>query len=111
MRTASVLAAPSHSASGAREGLTLAAMCLGAMMTFLQITASASALSAIQEHLRISPGTLVWIPSAYTLLVASPGPVRRDHWQPARPQARMRAEADAYIAAFAAVEVTAPQGE
>jgi DHA2 family methylenomycin A resistance protein-like MFS transporter/DHA2 family multidrug resistance protein-like MFS transporter len=45
-------------------------MCLGAMTTFLLITASVSALSAIQDDLHVSPTGLVWIPSAYTLLVA-----------------------------------------
>ncbi|GAA3028137.1 MFS transporter [Streptomyces glomeratus] len=52
-------------------GVTLIAMCLGAMTTFLLITASVSALSAIQDDLHVSPSGLVWIPSAYTLLVAS----------------------------------------
>ncbi|MEU8034850.1 MFS transporter, partial [Streptomyces sp. NPDC049099] len=51
--------------------VTLIAMCLGAMTTFLLITASVSALSAIQDDLHVSPTGLVWIPSAYTLLVAS----------------------------------------
>jgi MFS family permease len=46
-------------------------MCLGAMTTFLLITASVSALGAIQDDLHLSPTGLVWIPSAYTLLVAS----------------------------------------
>ena len=51
--------------------LTLVAMCLGAAMTFLEITASVSGLTAIQADLQVSPGNAVWIPSAYTLLVAS----------------------------------------
>ncbi|MEW1685493.1 MFS transporter [Streptomyces sp. T12] len=46
-------------------------MCLGAMTTFLLITASVSAMSAIQNDLHVSPTGLVWIPSAYTLIVAS----------------------------------------
>ncbi|MFI0446381.1 MFS transporter [Actinomadura sp. 6N118] len=54
-----------------RELLTLVAMCLGVMMTFLLITATISALSAIQADLHVSPSTLIWIPSAYTLVVAS----------------------------------------
>lgn len=54
-----------------RELLTLVAMCLGVMMTFLLITATISALSAIQSDLRVSPSALIWIPSAYTLVVAS----------------------------------------
>lgn len=54
-----------------RELLTLVAMCMGVMMTFLLITATISALSAIQADLHVSPSTLIWIPSAYTLVVAS----------------------------------------
>ncbi|GAA4985185.1 hypothetical protein GCM10025734_08500 [Kitasatospora paranensis] len=46
-------------------------MCLGAMMTFVLITGAAAALSEIQADLRVAPGVLVWIPSAYTLAVAS----------------------------------------
>ncbi|MEH0624209.1 MFS transporter [Streptomyces stelliscabiei] len=53
------------------ELLTLAAMCLGVMMTFLLVTATISALSAIQADLHVGPGVLVWIPSAYTLVVAA----------------------------------------
>jgi hypothetical protein len=53
------------------EVLTLIAVCLGTMMTFLQITAATTALSAIQTDLHVSPTGLVWIPSAYALLVAS----------------------------------------
>ncbi|UUU34120.1 MFS transporter [Streptomyces sp. CA-210063] len=51
--------------------LTLAAMCLGVMMTFLLVTATISALSAIQADLHVGPGALIWIPSAYTLVVAA----------------------------------------
>ncbi|MCX5094750.1 MFS transporter [Streptomyces sp. NBC_00365] len=54
-----------------RELLTLVAMCLGVMMTFLLITATISALSAVQADLHVSPSALIWIPSAYTLVVAS----------------------------------------
>ncbi|WP_063794871.1 MFS transporter [Microbispora sp. ATCC PTA-5024] len=54
-----------------REALTLVAMCLGTMMTFLQITASVSALSALQSALHATPTQVVWIPSSYTLLVAA----------------------------------------
>ncbi|MFF7977571.1 MFS transporter [Streptomyces sp. NPDC007901] len=60
-----------HQLSRRAAAVTLVAMCLGAMTTFLLITASVSALSAIQDDLRVSPTGLVWIPSAYTLLVAS----------------------------------------
>jgi EmrB/QacA subfamily drug resistance transporter len=40
-------------------------------MTFLNITATISALSAIQADLHVSTTTLVWITSSYTLVVAS----------------------------------------
>jgi DHA2 family methylenomycin A resistance protein-like MFS transporter/DHA2 family multidrug resistance protein-like MFS transporter len=61
----------SHQSSRFTATITLVAMCLGAMTTFLLITASVAALSAIQDDLHVSPTGLVWIPSAYTLLVAS----------------------------------------
>ena len=51
-------------------------MCLGAMITFLQITATVSALTTIQRDLRVDPTTVIWIPSAYTLMVASVRAVR-----------------------------------
>ncbi|MGW3609151.1 MULTISPECIES: MFS transporter [unclassified Micromonospora] len=53
------------------RAVTLIAMCLGAMITFLQITATVSALTTIQRDLGVDPTTLIWIPSAYTLVVAS----------------------------------------
>jgi hypothetical protein len=37
--------------------VTLIAMCLGAMITFLQITATVSALTTIQADLRVDPTT------------------------------------------------------
>ncbi|WP_433128908.1 MFS transporter [Micromonospora sp. CA-240977] len=58
------------SVRGSRS-VTLIAMCLGAMITFLQITATVSALTTIQQDLRVDPTTLIWVPSAYTLMVAS----------------------------------------
>lgn len=58
------------SARGSRA-VTLIAMCLGAMITFLQITATVSALTTIQRDLGVDPTTVIWIPSAYTLVVAS----------------------------------------
>ena len=59
-----------RSVRGSRP-VTLIAMCLGAMITFLQITATVSALTTIQADLRVDPTTVIWIPSAYTLVVAS----------------------------------------
>jgi EmrB/QacA subfamily drug resistance transporter len=64
-----VRSAPSDPST--RTTLTLVAMCLGAAMTFLEITASVSGLTAVQADLRVSSANAVWIPSAYTLLVAS----------------------------------------
>jgi len=64
--------APVGSVPGRRRDAlrVLLAVCLGTTMLFFQITASASALGAIQEDLRSSPTALIWIPSAYTLAVA-----------------------------------------
>jgi EmrB/QacA subfamily drug resistance transporter len=62
--------APAPALPAARTTLTLVAMCLGAAMTFLEITASISGLSTIQAALHVSSANAVWIPSAYTLLVA-----------------------------------------
>ena len=52
-------------------GRVLIAMGLGAMVTFLQITATVSTLGTLQADLGVEAVTLVWIPSAYTLMVAS----------------------------------------
>ncbi|MEU9921751.1 MFS transporter [Streptomyces griseoluteus] len=68
-RHTGVRPSPDHP-SRLAAGVTLTAMCLGAMTTFLLITASVSAMSAIQDDLHVSPTGLVWIPSAYTLVVA-----------------------------------------
>ncbi|MGC5287421.1 MFS transporter [Micromonospora sp. DT231] len=64
-------AAAGRSALRGSRPVTLIAMCLGAMITFLQITATVSALTTIQRDLRVDPTTLIWVPSAYTLMVAS----------------------------------------
>ncbi|CAM5708938.1 hypothetical protein [Streptomyces purpurascens] len=52
-----------------RELLTLAAMCLGVMMTFLLITATISALSAIQADLHVSPSALMLAHATTTCLI------------------------------------------
>lgn len=57
--------------ASARREATVVVMCFGAMMSFLQITTSATALSAMQDDLGVGPATLVWIPSAYTLPLAA----------------------------------------
>ncbi|MEU5904090.1 MFS transporter [Micromonospora sp. NPDC047527] len=64
-------ATTARSALRGSPAVTLIAMCLGAMITFLQITATVSALTTIQRDLRVDATTLIWIPSAYTLVVAS----------------------------------------
>lgn len=69
--TAPGSAATARSSVRGSRPVTLIAMCLGAMITFLQITATVSALTTIQRDLRVDPTTLIWIPSAYTLVVAS----------------------------------------
>ncbi|MEU4398306.1 MFS transporter [Micromonospora orduensis] len=72
--TAPAAAGPAVTARSSLRGsrpVTLLAMCLGAMITFLQITATVSALTTIQRDLRVDPTTVIWIPSAYTLVVAS----------------------------------------
>lgn len=51
--------------------LGLMVVCLGVMMAFINITGTISALGPIQDDLRISPSTLVWLTSAYSLAVVS----------------------------------------
>lgn len=53
-----------------RPWLALVAACLGMMMTFVNITATVSALGFIQSGLHISTTTVIWVSSAYTLAVA-----------------------------------------
>ncbi|GGG19761.1 MFS transporter [Rhodococcoides trifolii] len=56
---------------GRKQFITVIAMCVGSMVTFLQITASVSSLGAVGRALEVAPATLVWVPSAYTLAVAA----------------------------------------
>ncbi|MEU4194121.1 MFS transporter [Kribbella sp. NPDC026611] len=58
-------------ASVRRRWAAVLALCLGVMMAFVNITATVSALAAIQTDLHTSPSQLVWISSAYSLLVVS----------------------------------------
>ncbi|UXX96771.1 MFS transporter [Streptomyces sp. AD2-2] len=51
--------------------LGLMVVCLGVMMAFINITGTISALGPIQDDLRISPSTLVWLTSSYSLAVVS----------------------------------------
>jgi EmrB/QacA subfamily drug resistance transporter len=50
-------------------GLTV--VCLGTMMSFLNITQTVSVLGPIQSHLHVSSPELVWIASVYSMAVAS----------------------------------------
>lgn len=50
---------------------TLLVVCLGVMMAFVNVSSTISSLSAIQSELGASPSRLVWISSAYSLVVVS----------------------------------------
>ncbi|MFC4591207.1 MFS transporter [Sphaerisporangium corydalis] len=56
---------------GRRRWLGLFVVCLGVMMAFVNVSSTISSLGAIQDDLRASAGTLVWITSAYSLAVVS----------------------------------------
>ncbi|MBL3671484.1 MFS transporter [Streptomyces sp. M2CJ-2] len=49
----------------------LVAACLGLFTVFVQTTQTIGTLSAVQDDLRIATADLVWIPSIYTLVVAT----------------------------------------
>ncbi|GAA1461511.1 MFS transporter [Nocardiopsis exhalans] len=50
---------------------SLLVVCLGMMMTFVNITATFGALASIQRDLALTPTAVVWVTSAYSLAVAS----------------------------------------
>src|SRR6201996_2455787 len=54
-----------------RRWWSLLVVCLGVMMAFINVTSTISALTAIQDDLHPDPSTLVWITSAYSLVVVS----------------------------------------
>ncbi|HEX6523568.1 MAG TPA: MFS transporter [Streptosporangiaceae bacterium] len=54
-----------------RRWWSLLVVCLGVMMAFVNVSSTISALTAIQGDLHPSPSTLVWITSAYSLVVVS----------------------------------------
>ncbi|MEU3185595.1 MFS transporter [Streptomyces sp. NPDC006923] len=64
-------ASPSEAGGSRNRWLSLAVACLGMMMTFFNITATISVLALIQADLHVSTSSLIWVSSAYTLLVAS----------------------------------------
>jgi len=57
---------------GARNRrLALAVICVGTMMAFVNVSSTIGALARIQADLHSSPTAIVWITSAYSLVVAS----------------------------------------
>ncbi|MFF4653752.1 MFS transporter [Streptomyces sp. NPDC001380] len=46
-------------------------VCLGVMMAFVNVSSTIGALGAVQQDLNPSASTLVWVTSAYSLVVAS----------------------------------------
>jgi DHA2 family multidrug resistance protein-like MFS transporter len=62
-------AAPDAAASTRWAGLVV--VCVGMMLTFLNITLTTAMLGPIQQDLHVSSATLVWMASAYTTVVAS----------------------------------------
>ncbi|HVV23534.1 MAG TPA: MFS transporter [Pseudonocardiaceae bacterium] len=46
-------------------------VCLGVMMAFVNVSSTISALPAVQTDLHTSPSQLVWVSSAYSLIVVS----------------------------------------
>jgi DHA2 family multidrug resistance protein-like MFS transporter len=49
----------------------LVVVCLGVMMTFLNITQTASTLTPLQRDLHVSGAEVVWVASVYSMVVAS----------------------------------------
>lgn len=57
--------------AGRNRWLALAAVCLGAMMAFVNVSGTIGGLARIQADLHASPTATIWITSAYSLVVAS----------------------------------------
>jgi EmrB/QacA subfamily drug resistance transporter len=57
--------------SNRRRWYALIVVCLGAMMSFVNVSSTISALSPIQDALHVSASTLVWVSSAFSLAVVS----------------------------------------
>ncbi|MGW9025219.1 MFS transporter [Streptomyces sp. NPDC055722] len=58
-------------ASNRRRWWALLVLCLGVMMTFVNVSSTISALTPLQDDLHISPSTVVWVSSAFSLAVVS----------------------------------------
>ncbi|WP_328395066.1 MFS transporter [Nocardia sp. NBC_00416] len=61
---------PTGTASHGR-GWVLAVVCIGTMMTFVNVSSTVGALATIQADLHSSSSAIVWISSMYSLVVAS----------------------------------------
>ncbi|MFE7487772.1 MFS transporter [Kitasatospora sp. NPDC057541] len=69
--TDEVAAEEPGNARDSRPGPVLAAACLGLFTVFLQTTQTIGTLGSVQADLHVNPADLVWVPSMYTLVVAS----------------------------------------
>lgn len=54
-----------------RRWIGVAVVCIGVMMSFVNVSSTISALSFIQEDLHISGPTLIWVSSAFPLVMVS----------------------------------------
>ncbi|MET7806579.1 MFS transporter [Micromonospora chersina] len=62
---------PAPTTEARRRWLALIVVCLGVMMTFVNVSSTISALPPIQDDLHMSASTLVWVSSAFSLAVVS----------------------------------------
>jgi DHA2 family multidrug resistance protein-like MFS transporter len=70
VRTAPPPASPT-AATTAHPWRGVITVCLGVMMAFVNVSSTIGALGAIQQDLHPSASTLVWVTSAYSLVVAT----------------------------------------
>src|SRR4051794_37278311 len=62
---------PAPTTEARRRWFALLVVCLGVMMTFVNVSSTISALPPIQDDLHMSAITLVWVSSAFSLAVVS----------------------------------------
>jgi EmrB/QacA subfamily drug resistance transporter len=62
---------PAATSKARRRWFALFVVCLGVMMTFVNVSSTISALPPIQDDLHMSASTLVWVSSAFSLAVVS----------------------------------------
>ncbi|WP_200215437.1 MFS transporter [Micromonospora coerulea] len=62
---------PAPTTAARRRWFALFVVCLGVMMTFVNVSSTISALPPIQDDLHMSASTLVWVSSAFSLAVVS----------------------------------------